>query len=393
MDSEAPVVRVIVADDSRHILAAMVETIARAPGMTVVGTAADADEALDLAEREQPDVAVLDVRMPRGGGQRVAREMARVSPRTRIVVLSAHDDRASVSEMIRAGALSYVVKGGPVDEIVEAVERASRGLSSLSGDAAASVRRDLEEQLGRRERREEEGRRRLERVRAALEPGAIVPVFQPIVDLVSTRVVGYEALSRFQLEPRRGPDAWLAEAAEVGLQEELEYAAIRLATDRFDDLPAGAYLSLNLSPSSCLSQRLEQALLGLPAERVVIEVTENAPVPDYQALRAGLQPLKAIGGRLAIDDAGAGFAGLRHIVRLAPDIIKLDVALTRDIDTDRARRAMAAALVSFAGEMGIVIVAEGIETQAEFDTLRSLGVRYGQGYFLGRPDELPAASR
>ncbi len=393
MDGEAPVVRVIVADDSHHILAAMVETIARAPGMTVVGTAVDADEALDLAEREQPDVAVLDVRMPGGGGTRVAREMARVSPRTRIVALSAHDDRTSVTEMIRAGALSYVVKGAPVDEIVEAVERASRGLASLSGDAAAGVRRDLEEQLGRRERREEEGRRRLERIRAALEPGAIVPVFQPIVDLVSTRVVGYEALSRFQLEPRRGPDAWLAEAAEVGLQEELEYAAIRLATDRFDDLPAGAYLSLNLSPSSCLSQRLEHALLGLPAERVVIEVTENAPVPDYQALRAGLQPLKAIGGRLAIDDAGAGFAGLRHIVRLAPDIIKLDVALTRDVDTDRARRAMAAALVSFAGEMGIVIVAEGIETQAEFDTLRSLGVRYGQGYLMGRPDELPVASR
>jgi len=333
------------------------------------------------------------VRMPGGGGTRVAREMARVSPRTRIVALSAHDDRASVSEMIRAGALSYVVKGAPVEEIVEAVERASRGLASLSGDAAAGVRRDLEEQLGRRERREEEGRRRLERIRAALEPGAIVPVFQPIVDLVSTRVVGYEALSRFQLEPRRGPDVWFAEASEVGLHEELEYAAIRLATDRFDDLPAGAYLSLNLSPSSCLSERLEHVLLGLPAERVVIEVTENAPVPDYEALRAGLQPLKAIGGRLAIDDAWAGFASLRHIVRLAPDIIKLDVALTRDVDTDRARRAMAAALVSFATEMGIVIVAEGIETQAEFDTLRALGVRYGQGFFLGRPGELPVAAR
>ena len=176
----------------------------------------------------------------------------------------------------------------------------------------------------------------------------------------------------------------------MGLHEELEYAAIRLATD--GSTHTGSLPSLNLSPSSCSPERLSMRPAP-PAERVVIEVTENAPVPDYEALRAGLQPLRAIGGRLAIDDAGAGFASLRHIVRLAPDIIKLDVALTRDVDTDRARRAMAAALVSFAIEMDIVIVAEGVETQAEFDALRSLGVRHGQGYFLGRPGELPVASR
>jgi EAL domain-containing protein (putative c-di-GMP-specific phosphodiesterase class I) len=123
----------------------------------------------------------------------------------------------------------------------------------------------------------------------------------------------------------------------------------------------------------------------------VLEVTEHAQVPDYDALRQALAPLRAAGAKLAIDDAGAGYSSLQHILQLRPDIIKLDMGLTRSVDRDPAKRALAAALCHFARETGCQIVAEGIETEAEFTTLESLGVAKGQGYLLGRPGDLATA--
>ncbi|HSO28560.1 MAG TPA: EAL domain-containing protein, partial [Candidatus Sulfomarinibacteraceae bacterium] len=248
---------------------------------------------------------------------------------------------------------------------------------------------ELEEQLGAQERRSEQRAARIDEIQAALVPGAIRSVFQPIVDLETGGVVGYEALARFELEPRQPPDAWFRAAAEVGLTEDLEFAALLPAIARFADLPRGTYLSLNISPATALSERLAEAIVGIPPGWAVLEVTEHAPVADYEALRAALAPIRLRGGRLAVDDAGSGFASLRHILLLAPDIIKIDISITRDVDTDRARRALASALVSFGKEMGISIVAEGIETAAELEALRVLGVRYGQGYFIGRPSPDP----
>ncbi len=382
-------IRVPIADDDPHVRLAVSDVIAAADGMVVVATAADADEAIASTVRELPDVAILDVKMPAGGGPRAAREIAERAPGTRVVALSAHDDREAVASMLRAGALGYVLKGSPIEEIVEAVARAARGLASLSGEVATSVAVELEEQFGERERRAEQERALIDQVRAALRPGAIRPVFQPIVDLETGHALGFEALSRFDLEPRQPPDAWFRAAGEVGLLEELEFAALRAAATRFPDLPPGTYISLNLSPSSALSELLPATLVGIPPEWIVLEVTEHAEVPDYDALRAALAPIRLRGGRLAVDDAGAGFASLRHILRLEPSIIKLDISITRNIDTDRARRALASALVSFAREMGISLVAAGIETASELEALRVLGVRHGQGYFLGRPASDP----
>ncbi len=133
------------------------------------------------------------------------------------------------------------------------------------------------------------------------------------------------------------------------------------------------------------------ALAAAPADRLVLEVTEHVRVEDYAALGSALRQLRLSGLRLAIDDAGAGFASLQHIVRLAPEGIKLDRTLTNHIEVDRARRALTSALISFASQTGATIVAEGIETRAEVEALRALGVAYGQGYFLGRPGPLEAA--
>jgi EAL domain-containing protein (putative c-di-GMP-specific phosphodiesterase class I) len=235
----------------------------------------------------------------------------------------------------------------------------------------------------------EEKRARTQRILRIISDSALEMVFQPIVDLRKQRIVGLEALARFNAEPKRSPDIWFAEAAQVGLQEELELLALRLACDHLDQIPDRAYLSLNVSPETAASPRLLTLFDGIPVGRLVFEVTEHAHVSDYAPLTRALNALRARGGRLAVDDAGAGFASLRHILRLSPDFIKLDISLTRDIVSDRAGRALASALIGFAFDIGKKIVAEGIESRDQVDALRDMGVRYGQGYFLARPGTLP----
>jgi EAL domain-containing protein (putative c-di-GMP-specific phosphodiesterase class I) len=146
-----------------------------------------------------------------------------------------------------------------------------------------------------------------------------------------------------------------------------------------------------MSPDTILDPMFDRLFDIGPVDHVVIEVTEHAPVRDYERLAAALQPLRERGLRLAVDDAGSGYSGLRHILRLAPDILKLDIDLTRGINTDRSRHAMSVALVRFAEEMDMVTVAEGIETEEELEALRELAVPWGQGYLLGRPGPLPLA--
>lgn len=231
-----------------------------------------------------------------------------------------------------------------------------------------------------------------ERVAAVLDAGAFSIVYQPIFHLVEGRILGFEALTRFSAEPARSPDVWFGEAAEVGLGEQLEMAAVGKALTGLDRLPAGVYLSLNVSPTHLLSGAVERALEGAPLERIVLEVTEHVPITDYPRFVAALEPLRRRGLRLAVDDAGAGYASFSHILQLGPDLIKLDVALTRNIDADRTRRSLAAALIRFAEETGSRIIAEGVETVAERDALLGLGVDMAQGYLLGRPVPIAEAA-
>jgi EAL domain-containing protein (putative c-di-GMP-specific phosphodiesterase class I) len=225
-----------------------------------------------------------------------------------------------------------------------------------------------------------------DRVQDAVAHGVNM-VFQPVYDLEQGDVFAYEALARFQSEPYRPPSDWFADAAEVGLGVELELAAIDSALAKAQDLPSDVRLALNVSPLTALSPHFYK-LIAPYAERVIIEVTEHERVEDYQALNAALAPLRRLGARIAIDDVGAGFATLSHILRLSPDIVKLDLSLTRGIAGDPARDALAASLVDFASGIDATIAAEGIETQSELDRLRVLKVRYGQGFHLGAPAAL-----
>lgn len=235
----------------------------------------------------------------------------------------------------------------------------------------------------------ESEKRRLEwsRIRAILDRDDVDVEFQPVFDLVDCRIVSLEALARFWTEPMRPPSVWFAEATEVGLGVELELAAIRSALERLDDVPPDVAMALNVSPATAVDARFCELLADV-AHRVVIEITEHAQVDDYDALRDALAPLRERGAKLAVDDVGAGFANLRHILRLAPDIVKLDLSLTQEISRDPAREALATSLVGFAEGVGAAIVAEGISSDEDLSLLRSLGVDYGQGYHLARPSAL-----
>jgi EAL domain-containing protein (putative c-di-GMP-specific phosphodiesterase class I) len=208
---------------------------------------------------------------------------------------------------------------------------------------------------------------------------------QPIWDFVGSRKVGFECLARFTHEPRRTPDRWFADAEDVGLGIQLELAAISAALAHASRFPEDIYLTINASANALMAPDFEAAIANFDPTRLVVELTEHGAVHDYDALIDTLDAYRQRGIRLAIDDAGAGFAGLQHIVRLKPDIIKLDMGLTRNVDTAPARRALASALIFYARETGCQILAEGIETDAELETLKQLGVAKGQGYRLGRP--------
>ena len=243
------------------------------------------------------------------------------------------------------------------------------------------------DQLDRNQLETEKRRLEWSRIHSILERDSVDVEFQPVFDLLDCSIVSLEALARFWTEPMRSPSVWFAEANEVGLGAELELAAIRSALQRIDDFPEGVALALNVSPATALDPRFCELLLGV-AERIVIEITEHAQVDDYDALAAALAPLRQRGAQLAIDDVGAGFANLRHILRLAPDIVKLDLSLTQEISRDPARLALATSLVGFAGGVGARIVAEGISSDEDLTSLRALGVDYGQGFYLARPSAL-----
>ena len=229
------------------------------------------------------------------------------------------------------------------------------------------------------------------RITHVLKLDKVYALFQPVVALADRRVAGFECLTRFDAEPQQGPEFWFAEAASVGLGPELEIGVLRRALPALDRLPDRLPVSFNVSPQLLLDGRLERELTPRVAARLLLEITEHETVKEQERLVTALAPLRAMGVRVAIDDAGAGYSSFRHIVRLLPDVIKLDLRLTRDIDHDPARRALAAALIRYAREANAEIVAEGVETQAELDTLLELGIAKAQGYFFGRPVSLDAA--
>lgn len=227
-----------------------------------------------------------------------------------------------------------------------------------------------------------------QRLGEVLERREIAIVYQPIVDLHHGAVLGYEALSRFPSPPHAPPDRWFADAAAVGRGVELEVLAAELALAPLWALPDDVYVALNVSPQVAGSPELRAALDGADLSRVVLEITEHDAVHDYGALKAALEGLRRRGVRIAIDDAGAGYASLRHVLELEPDLVKLDPSLTAGIERRPPLPQLRSALAGFATALDFDVVAEGLESQDDVEALRLLGVSQGQGYHLRRPGPL-----
>lgn len=274
-------------------------------------------------------------------------------------------------------------EGGSLEALMEAV-REHLGLQAAYVSAAAGIERERAAAAA------------LASIRAPIE--AVISddrlriVYQPIWRIGQARPIGFEALARFPAvnaeQPGRSPDQWFHDAALVGCGEVLEVLAIDRALAALPQLPEDIYLTVNVSPLTAHSLTLQNILRRYDLKRIVLEITEHEAVEDVLALRAALAGLRADGLRLAVDDAGAGFSGLQQILQLQPDIIKLDRFFVSGIDTDPSRRALAAALAEFSNQVGSIIIAEGVEVEAELETLRSLGFRIIQGYLLGRPQPL-----
>lgn len=229
-----------------------------------------------------------------------------------------------------------------------------------------------------------------QRVQNVLDNRSFNIVYQPIFDLQTGRVVICEALSRFTGTPARSPNDWFHDAWRIGLGAELELATAAAALDAMDLLPGDCRIAINFSPPLVEHPGFPEVLETIEPTRLVIEVTEHLDSEDFQRTRQLLEPLRRKGAHIAMDDTGNGFSSLSRIIELSPEVIKLDFALVHGIDFDPVRRSLASAIVGFAQEVNAVVVAEGIETDDELQTVRRLGIDYGQGFLLARPG--PATS-
>ncbi len=221
---------------------------------------------------------------------------------------------------------------------------------------------------------------------AVLAGDGLTTHFQPIVDLQRRTVVGHEALLRFPGETVSSPAAWIEAAHLHGCGAELEAAALRSALAARSRLPAGAFLSVNVAPAVLSHPAVREAFrdpAGLTG--VVVELTEHSKVDHYGSLAPELDRLRAAGAVIAVDDTGAGYAGMQHLLSIRPEMIKLDRTLIAGIDRDRPQQALVEMFRAFANRFDAWVVAEGVETPAELATLRRLGVPLAQGFLLARP--------
>jgi EAL domain-containing protein (putative c-di-GMP-specific phosphodiesterase class I) len=219
-------------------------------------------------------------------------------------------------------------------------------------------------------------------------PDLLRPVFQPILSLATGTVVGYEGLSRFAIERRESPDRWFAEATRAGMGADLQAVAIGriLGVAAQSGLPAETFLSLNVSPRYLSHAAIAAAIAGADPSTLVLELTEEEAVRDYRALRRAMGPYLRRGVRFAVDDAGAGFASMRHVTELQPAFVKLDADLIRGMRSRQTLRAFLRAINGFTMEIGATLVAEGVEAASDLAVLTETGFPLlAQGFAIARP--------
>lgn len=370
---------VLVVDDNPSNVA-LLEALLANEGMVRVHAETDPRRVPSILVDFKPDLVLLDLHMPHVDGHQVLRQIKEFAAGTYlpVIVLTADTTIGSRDRALGAGAQDFLTKPLDANEtilrianLLETRQLYSALRQSVNfSDGSTTTNEDLEVR---------------QRVESALEERSINPVYQPVVDITSMATVGYEGLSRFPDADHRGPDRWFADAFDVGLGVELEWLAASLQLRVLDALDSDEFLAINLSPAAILHFGQQQLCELADCARVVIELTEHVPVEDYGAVHRALKVMQEHGTRLAVDDVGAGYAGFRHLLDLAPDIIKLDISLVHGIDHSDRQRSLALALTAFAHDVGAIVIAEGVERREELEVLRELEVGWGQGYFLGRP--------
>lgn len=377
---------VLVIDDNEGSVEFLRQLLER-QGLGRVYTETDARQVTRHLVEHRPNLVLLDLHMPEVDGFEVLGRIRRFAAGSYLPVLVLTGDTSSVARnrALTEGAQDFLTK--PVD----AIEMTLRVANLLqTGQLYASLRRTSGAAAIAAVATGDEHTQIVERIRGVIDDNAIAAVFQPIVDLVTLEAVGHEGLSRFSDLSRGGPDRWFTEAFSVGLGIELEWLAATSMLSYFDTAPPELMLAINMSPATALNIA-ENRLCDLDlCPRIVIELTERVPVEDYSALHRALGEMRSHGTQLSADDVGAGYAGFRHLLRLQPDIIKLDISLVAGIDHSHEQQALARALLTFAGDVGAQVVAEGIEEADELKVLQELGVPFGQGYLLGRPAPFPS---
>jgi EAL domain-containing protein (putative c-di-GMP-specific phosphodiesterase class I)/AmiR/NasT family two-component response regulator len=378
---------VLIVDDNPSNVA-LLEALLDEQGLFRIYTETDPRQVPRQLAQNDPDLVLLDLHMPGVDGHEVLTQIKLYAAGSflPVLVLTADTTTTARDRALGEGAQDFLTK--PIDSGETALRIANllrtRQLFTTLRQARMSGARDEPASADDPQMRE--------RILSVLRSRAITPVYQPVVDVQTLRTVGYEGLSRFPGTGYGGPDRWFGDAFEVGLGVELEWLAASKVLSFLDGDSARdsePFLAVNMSPASVLHLLRHQLCEPGLYPKIVIELTEHVPVEDYAAVHGALADMRARGSRLAADDLGSGYAGFRHLIRLQPDIIKLDISLVRGIHRSNGQRALSSALVAFAADVGAHVIAEGIEEQGELDTLREIGVPWAQGYYLGKPAPLP----
>jgi EAL domain-containing protein (putative c-di-GMP-specific phosphodiesterase class I)/FixJ family two-component response regulator len=372
---------VLIVDDNSSNIALLKELI-REEGLTKIHTETDSRKVRDRLRECRPDLVLLDLHMPHVDGLQVLAQIKAYAAGDYlpVLVLTADTTTGARDHALSHGAQDFLTK--PFD----AVETTLRIANLLeTRELHANLRRAGVVPTPRSAEASAEPEDIRRRIQNVLDGNRVTPVYQPIVDLRSRETVGYEGLSRFYDPRYGGPDRWFDDAFTIGLGVDLEWSAAQTLLPFLERVPPGTFLAVNMSPATVL-EVMEKELC--PPERcgdLVIELTERVPIQDYQAVRGALEEMRSLGTRLAADDRGSGFAGFRHLVSLAPDIIKLDIGLLREFHFKSGQLAITNALVTFADDVGAQVIAEGVEDEAELELMQGLGVTWAQGYQLGKP--------
>lgn len=381
---------VLVVDDNETNLQLMQRLLERA-GLRDVHLAADPVAAFAGLTDVEPDLVLLDLHMPKLNGYEFLERLGEryAGQYVPVMVLTADASQEATRRALNLGARDFLTKPFDVQETILRVGNLleTRYLYKMLRRHSVVLREQLNEYQETERRERERFEVDLSAVEEVIDTGGFSIVYQPVIDLTTETMVSVEALARFG-DGTVSPDRWLAKAATVGLDTKLELEVIRTALSSLDSLPEPVRLAVNASPGALLAPDLTRLCAGHDCSRLVLELTEHVPVDDYEAVTSAFNELRHLGAQLAVDDTGAGYASFRHLLGLDPSIVKLDMSLTRGIDQDSARRALAAALVSFTRDTDRILVAEGVETASELEALRELGVTFVQGYYLGRPQRL-----